>query len=735
MAATAGKVQIRRFGYHRPFVALLALAWLLTGLLGGYSYWESYYQHRGFQTVAMVPHSHQGRLRDVPFYSPALHRQADYYVFLPPGYDPTHRRYPVYYLLHGSPGRPQVYIAIANINIRLDNLIAEHRIRPMILVFPDGRIGGSTYSDSEWANTPAGNYESYVLEVVRQVDQHFAALPKRQDRVIAGFSAGAYGATNIALHNLSVFGNLQSWSGYYSETRSGVFAHASPAQLTANSPMDYVAGLRDELTVDPLRAFLFVGRGDEVSPQTQPMANALAAAGARVSYAIYHGGHDWELWHAHLNQMLILASRYISAPLRAQRAITSARRLAYVPPSHHLGLRSRPARAGLAHRPRVAHTRRAVTARRSRVAHPRRAGGVRRARIGRHGRHQARALGATARPPLGRSNLHPAALTAIPPGKTSHRRAAAGQAHRRRGARGALGNAELIGGLLLALLSAALINLGFLLQHRGLRGEDGFATGILDAFRNRTWLAGQALGWTGFGIQIFAVAIAPLSLVQAFAAGGLALSVPLSAGVFGHRISRSQLVAVLLIAGSLAMLPIAFSSARDSLHPGFMVQAAVIALAFALALGDARSAALKAAAAGISYGVADAAIKAVSIGWRAHGGGAILSGWTALAIVATFGGFLAFQAALRGDGAIAAISLMNALAALVALGCGVLAFGESLGSSPAAVVAHLVAIAVLLGCVPVLAVAQTQIAQAGEARANPLTPGRPSLAVGQRTGP
>jgi hypothetical protein len=125
----------------------------------------------------------------------------------------------------------------------------------------------------------------------------------------------------------------------------------------------------------------------------------------------------------------------------------------------------------------------------------------------------------------------------------------------------------------------------------------------------------------------------------------------------------------------------------------------------------------------------------VSIGWRAHGSEAIASEWTALAAVATFGGFVAFQAALRADGAISAISLMNAFAALAALGCGVLAFGESLGSSPAAVVLHLVAIAMVLGCVPVLAVAQAQIAQAGEARADhAVAPGRASLAASQRTG-
>ncbi len=124
--------------------------------------------------------------------------------------------------------------------------------------------------------------------------------------------------------------------------------------------------------------------------------------------------------------------------------------------------------------------------------------------------------------------------------------------------------------------------------------------------------------------------------------------------------------------------------------------------------------ALRAIAAGVFYGVADAAIKAVSLGLHRHGVGAVLSGWTVVAAVATFAGFLAFQSALREDGAISAISLMTALAALIALICGVIAFGESLGAHAGAVVAHLGAIAVVLGCVPVLAAAQAQLAAAAE---------------------
>jgi enterochelin esterase-like enzyme len=308
-----------RLPRRRPVVALIAAALVLVGLIGAYSYWEAYYQHRGFATVAFLPHAGHGHLQTVRFYSPALHREADYIVYTPPGYDadPTHpsgRRYPAYYLLHGSPGRPVVFTDIAQLPVRMDNLISLHRMRPMILVFPDGRIGGSTYSDSEWANTPSGHFADYVINVVHDVDHRFRTLAHRDDRVIAGFSAGAYGATNIALHNIKVFANLQSWSGYYLETGTGVFAHAGSAVLDANSPLDYVRGLRSRIAEDPFRAFLFVGRDDDDSPQTGPMAAALASAGGSVTWALYHGGHDWQLWHAHLDQMLMLASRDTSVP-------------------------------------------------------------------------------------------------------------------------------------------------------------------------------------------------------------------------------------------------------------------------------------------------------------------------------------------------------------------------------------------------------------------------------------
>jgi hypothetical protein len=210
--------------------------------------------------------------------------------------------------------------------------------------------------------------------------------------------------------------------------------------------------------------------------------------------------------------------------------------------------------------------------------------------------------------------------------------------------------------------------------------------------------------------------------VQSFAAGGLALSVPLAAWLFHHRISRRQVGAVLLIAAGLAVLPIGFGTGRDHLSGSALSVAVVLGAVVGLGLAAGRWSSLRAVAAGVFYGLADAAIKAISLGWSAHGAGALISGWTVVAAVATFGGFLAFQAALRGGGAIPAISLMNALTALVALTCGGFAFAESLGTDAVAIIAHVIAIAIVLGCVPVLAQAQAEMASGPEPAPDRLGP-------------
>ncbi len=627
MSRRACRLPLSRQWTLRVCVGLVAAALVGLGLAGTYSYGHAYDEHRGFAALVQLPRAGTGRLLSVHFYSASLHRQADYMVYLPPGYSPA-RHYPVYYLLHGAPGQPQVFVTIANMDVRLDNQLSLGHVRPMILVYPDGRIGGDTFSDSEWANTPSGRFESYVLEVVRNVDARFSTLRWRQDRVIAGFSAGAYGAMNIALHHLAVFGNVQAWSGYYRQTRFGVFAHATGATLAYNSPLDYVYRVRRQLAADPLNAYMFVGRDDGSSGQQGPMARALRALGARVRTAAAPGGHDWSVWYPRLNQNLILASRAVSRPIPTARLPVHAWTRAAPPPDYRT----------LA------------------VARPRRL-----------------------RQP---------------------------------------GELALVGSLLLALVSAALINIGFVLQHRGLHQSS--VPGVAHALRNRTWLSGQALGWVGFGAQIVAVALAPLTLVQAFAAGSFALSTPLTARLFGDRIGRRQLCAVIVIAASLCALPVGFAGPHEVLLSGTLIWATLGLAAVAAAFAGLRHPGISAAAGGGFYGAADAAIKACAVDLHAHGTEALLSGWALLACLCTFAGFLSFQAALRDGEAVSGITLMNAFATIVAMVLGLAAFGESLGTTAVASLVHLCALALVLASV------RTVVAGQPELPTRPVTDSAPS---------
>jgi hypothetical protein len=135
-------------------------------------------------------------------------------------------------------------------------------------------------------------------------------------------------------------------------------------------------------------------------------------------------------------------------------------------------------------------------------------------------------------------------------------------------------------GLGLATAASVAQSSGFLCQHRGaadrrpVRALHPIAS-LRSLLAARRWLLGLTLGATGFGLQLCAFAFAPLSLVQAFVAGGLALAVPTAVLVFRHRPTRSEVRAVTLMAAALVLLAIgiqgggdSFSSLRLALYSG-----------------------------------------------------------------------------------------------------------------------------------------------------------------------
>ncbi len=157
------------------------------------------------------------------------------FVYLPPGFTRT-RRYPVLYLLHGMPGSPSEYLAGTQLAEHADIEIAAGRLRPFIAVVP---AAGSTRGyNGEWA----GQWEDGLVgRTIPWVDANLPTITTPLGRVIAGLSAGGFGAIDIALRHPALFGAAESWSGYFTPLHDGPFRHAAPAVLAAHDPTTLVA--------------------------------------------------------------------------------------------------------------------------------------------------------------------------------------------------------------------------------------------------------------------------------------------------------------------------------------------------------------------------------------------------------------------------------------------------------------------------------------------------------------
>jgi enterochelin esterase-like enzyme len=294
---------------------VVSIAVLAGGLFGAWAYGNNYYVYRGYAPPRNPPGVAPGRLVAERFYSPALHAPRSYKVWLPPGYAAGAARgvrFPVLYLLHGSPGRADLFINAAGLGVALDTLVAHRATGPFLVVMPNGS-NGTFRSDTEWANTRHGAYESFVLDVVHAVDARFATKADRTHRAIAGNSEGAYGAVNIALRQLGTFGVAESWSGYFTQTPTGPFKGATSTRLRANSPAAYVGSMRARLTRQPFYALLYSGRRDPESKLMPGFAARLRAAGGHVDVSVPPGAHTWKLWRAEMPAALRYAAAHMGA--------------------------------------------------------------------------------------------------------------------------------------------------------------------------------------------------------------------------------------------------------------------------------------------------------------------------------------------------------------------------------------------------------------------------------------
>ena len=295
------------------FVAVLFLA---GGALGVYRYVRGYWLYRGFpppkDPAFVVTH---GTTDEISVGSAALGgRSQQVVVYLPPGYatDPT-RRYPVFYLLHGFPGRPAAFLLTVRAGVVDDILAAKGRGQPLILVMPFGSTG--TFTDKEWANGIRAHegWETFVArDLVRAIDSRYRTIPDGSGRALGGLSEGGYGALNIGLHHPGEFRVLESWSGYErADDLKSIFG-GDPLLLTHNSPLTTLAQAAPALRQAHTYVWFYSGTTDRLRKQNRAFAAELARAGIAHRFFLVRGGHNWGLWRGQASRALLAAATHLA---------------------------------------------------------------------------------------------------------------------------------------------------------------------------------------------------------------------------------------------------------------------------------------------------------------------------------------------------------------------------------------------------------------------------------------
>ena len=281
-------------------------------------------------------------------------------------------------------------------------------------------------------------------------------------------------------------------------------------------------------------------------------------------------------------------------------------------------------------------------------------------------------------------------------------------------------------GLILALGCAVFSGVAMLCKHRGALAAPDVAMrsplrSAAALFRSRWWAIGFALATFGWILHVVALSMAPLSLVQAVIAGGLALLAVPARRWFGIAVGARDLVALGLCAAGLSFLALTAGQGREdgaftgstmlAFEGGTLALVGILLFASAHRRLVSRGWVLLAVAAGSSIGVSDVAIKALAV--TVPGSPlSVLSPWTVLAIVGGIGGFLALARGLQLGEPVAVIVAFSASATLAAITGGVLVFGDPLGSDALDVVARCLAFVAVIAAAALLPMVPQQAEKA-----------------------
>jgi enterochelin esterase family protein len=251
-----------------------------------------------FDQVQAVPHGSV----DIHTYTSGVSKtERGLYVYVPPDYySQPAKRFPVLYLWHGGGGAELDWSRDGRAGVILDNLIAQKKAAPMIIVMPNNVPGtpapGGMASVPPVAGSGVGgtNYpllkRELLEEIIPFVAKRYRTIENRESRAIAGLSAGGGTTLNVGLNSLDSF----AWIAEFSTGAFGGVASYAPYDIDKISPGFY----KDPAAINrKLKLFyMSVGTEDPRLPFQKKALEDFQSHKINVTFATFPGAHEWKVW-------------------------------------------------------------------------------------------------------------------------------------------------------------------------------------------------------------------------------------------------------------------------------------------------------------------------------------------------------------------------------------------------------------------------------------------------------
>lgn len=254
-----------------------------------------------YQADRAVPH---GDIRAVWFDSKAHGKQRRMHVYTPPGYEGGKDKYPVFYLLHGGGDEDAGWSTIGRAGFILDNLIADGKAVPMLVVMPDGtmnippeirRPARGEEPSPEFRAAQAATQAKFVADltgdIIPYVESHFRVNPGRENRALAGLSMGGGQTLSTLVSHPDAFAYVGIWS-------AGLFRDKPEEWATAHK--DFLSAA-DKVNKDVKLLTITIGDKDFLLEGSKALEEVFKKYGINYEGELTSGGHTWTNWRRYLN--------------------------------------------------------------------------------------------------------------------------------------------------------------------------------------------------------------------------------------------------------------------------------------------------------------------------------------------------------------------------------------------------------------------------------------------------